>query len=87
MKAHMKARMVVDSIARDRRLFPTVPKPRLTEVYTFSSHTTEHQRDCIVLSLRKAGHSASRESDTLRTNASRTELALAWGNALCVTAH
>ena len=53
--------------------------------YTFSKHTTEAQRDSAVLSLRKAGFTASREVDTLRTNASTADIALTYGNALVIT--
>ena len=53
--------------------------------YTFSTHTTEVQRDSVVLSLRKAGFTSSREVDTLRTNASIADIALTYGNALVIT--
>ena len=50
----------------------------------FRNELSETQRDALVLTLRKAGYSASRESDTITTNASITEIALVWGNSMAV---
>jgi len=50
----------------------------------FAKQTTEIQRDAIVISLRKAGYFASRETDTLRTDASRLAIGMVWGCTLCV---
>lgn len=53
-------------------------------VFYFSEHVGQIQRDGIVLALRKAGFSASREVNTLRTNATRAQIALAWGHGLSI---
>lgn len=50
--------------------------------YTFHKSATEAQRDGAVLSLRKDGFSASREAETLRTDANGGNVALATGGAV-----
>ena len=49
--------------------------------YTYASTATEAQRDYAVLALRADGYSASRETDTIRTNASRSEYAMSTGTS------
>ena len=55
-----------------------------TNTYTFNHQITEAGRDALVLTLRNDGFSASREAETLRTDASLGEIALSWGTALDV---
>jgi tRNA G26 N,N-dimethylase Trm1 len=54
------------------------------QTFTFSKTTTEAQRDSVVLSLRKAGFSASRETHTFRTDASITAIGLTYGDTTVV---
>lgn len=46
------------------------------KTFTFTKITTETQRDQLVLTLRKAGYSASRETNTITMNASLTIIGL-----------
>lgn len=47
--------------------------------YNFHSAAPEAMRDSLVLTLRKDGFSATRETDTLRTNATQAQIALSFG--------
>jgi hypothetical protein len=52
--------------------------------YLFTPYTSEAQRDSVTLTLRKAGFTASRETCTLRTNASLAAIGLAYGTTSVV---
>ena len=52
--------------------------------FAFSATTTDLQRDELVISLRKAGYSAYRETDVLHTNATRGIIELVWDDALVI---
>lgn len=49
------------------------------KTYFFQKQLNEPQRDSIVLTLRKAGFSASRETKTMRTNASPLSISICYG--------
>ena len=49
------------------------------KTFTFAKKTTEKQRDQLVLTLCKVGYSASREINTLTTNASLIVIGLSYG--------
>jgi hypothetical protein len=54
--------------------------------FEFHPATTEGQRDSAVLTLRKDGFTASRETNTLRTDATRAQVAFSvGGSVLAVT--
>lgn len=50
------------------------------KTYDFDKNTPEIQRDAITLGLRRDGFIASRETDTLRTDAKPVEIALSCGH-------
>ena len=55
------------------------------KTYTFHSSVPEAMRDSITLTLRKDGFQASRETDTLRTDATQAQIALSSGKGWVVT--
>lgn len=54
-------------------------------LYQFRDTAPEVQRDSLTLTLRKDGFKASRETDTLRTNATLAQIALSYGHSLIVS--
>ena len=50
--------------------------------YEFAASTPETQRDSVTLTLRKDGFAAYRETNTLRTDATRFQIAMSYGNVL-----
>lgn len=55
------------------------------KIYEFDKTVSEARRDFIVLQLRRDGFSASREVDTLRTDATIGEIAISTGHGLNVS--
>ena len=54
------------------------------KTYTFNTEATEIQRDSLILSLRKAGYVAYRETNTFATDASITGIGLVYGTTTIV---
>lgn len=52
--------------------------------YQFAATAPEGQRDAVVLSLRKGGYKACRETDTLFTTATLTGIGLCYGTTSVV---
>ena len=52
--------------------------------YTFNSHTPDSMRDSVVISLRKDGYVAYRETNTLVTNATLLGIALSCGTSTVI---
>ena len=52
--------------------------------YTYHDDMPEAMRDDLITSLRRAGYQASRETDTLRTDATLTAVALVCGSTAAI---
>jgi len=55
------------------------------QTFKFNKNLVEVQKDSVVLTLRKDGFVASRETETLRTNATQSQIALSCGWGFAVT--